>query len=544
MQKYKRWDEASSSEHRMTGRIGSSLYPEKIDNYLFIEKQIIDNQFLIFRNLSVDNRIQIIYSQYRYLQTIAFQCEEELFTLFFDQLENYVKDNLIDKDVENAVETNLQLISLYANLITQYLVGFNHNLERIINESQLKKLAAAIHFQKDTDTIMQFPYKIRIWIDKYQTKLLNEKYNEKRIVTPLFYTEFELSYQFQLLLKTYYGKLSEDIHKRIISFSNYLESKDYPLESLEFMSESLDSILKIEFFLGIIKGKIEKEINALNLKKEKSFSFSERENLLERNKIIQTKLIDKIWKVGYSSYSVDNEELPDLFGNFYQLICQDILDKAFNDKATKLKKYLPQFFTYNILYIESIRLKIDNKKIEYTSLKLFPIVVDLFEISAISIIIFKLFEIEELEKCFFDYWDNAFKKDGQEIKFWSIVLSIYGYFSQPIFGLSTPSYVKEHERKTRLEKYLKECDLVELVEEVDSDRFYLPNKYYKTDCEDVYIKEIINNLRTDGFGFGYEKLSDVFIEYFLRTRVALKDLNIKETNYGSELRRNMDGDSE
>ena len=70
-----------------------------------------------------------------------------MFETFFDQLELYGKDNLkVTDDKEN--EENLQLISLYTNLLIQYLVGLNHNLERIITEKQLRRLAKAIIMNK------------------------------------------------------------------------------------------------------------------------------------------------------------------------------------------------------------------------------------------------------------------------------------------------------------------------------------------------------------------------------------------------------------
>jgi hypothetical protein len=447
-QKHKRWDEASSSEFEMFSRIGSSLFPETIDDYLYIEKQIINTQFFIFRNIVNPNgKVQLIYNQFKYLQTISFQCEVELFETFFDQLELYVKDNLkVTDDKEN--EENLQLISLYANLLIQYLVGLNHNLERIITEKQLRRLAKAIHNFENTDSIMQFPYSIRIWADKYQQKLLNEEFNEKKTLTPIFYTEFELAYQFQNLLKTSFEKVVNDMHKRILAFSNYLRTSKLNLESLEFLSETLDIYHKAKFFSGNIENKIANEINTLNLKKEEDFSFSDRDNLLERNEIFRKKIINEIWQVGWSSYTIKNKELPDIYGNFYQLICEDILDKAFENKANALIKFLPQFYTYNFLYIESLREKIDSKRFDFTASKLFPVIVDLFEISALAIIMFKAYNNDELKNSFFDFWDNAFKKDDKEEKrFWSMIIPIYEYFNQPLFGLSTPSYVREHKRR-------------------------------------------------------------------------------------------------
>ena len=543
-QKHKRWDEASSTEFEMFSRTGSSLFPETIDDYLYIEKQLINIQFFIYRNIvNSDGKVQLIYNQFKFLQTISFQCEVELFETFFDKLESYVKNNLKVIDVKEN-EDNLQLISLYANLLIQYLVGLNHNLERIITEKQLRRLAKAIHNFESTDAIMQFPYSIRIWADKYQHKLSNEKFNEKETLTPLFYTEFELAYQFQNLLKVSFEKVANDMHKRIIAFSNYLRTSKLNLESLEFLSETLDVYNKVKFFSGIIENKIANEINTLNLIKEEKFSFSDRASLLARNDIFRKKIIDEIWQVGWSSYTVKNKELPDIYGNFYQLICEDILDKAFENKATDLIKFLPQFYTYNFLYIESLREKIDSKRFEFTASKLFPVIVDLFEISAIAIIMFKAYGNVELENSFFSFWDNAFKKDVEEEKrFWSMILPVYEYFNQPLFGLSTPSYVREHKRRGRLESFLKEVDLVRLEEVKGGFKSFM--QHYVTDIEDVYFKDIVRRLSVNGFsGLRSDDLSEVFIEFYLRTRITLKDINIKETRYGSNLKRYMERDSE
>lgn len=542
--KFKRWDEASTTEHELYGSIGSSLYPETVDDFLYIEMQIINTQFFIFRNLLIDKKVQVIYKQYQYLQIVSFQCENELFISFFDQLEKFVKENLFEEEDKKDIEANIQLISLYSNLIIQYLVGFNQNVQRSVSESQLKKLAKAIHYFGDTDLIIQFPYKIRIWADKYQSKLKNEEFNESRIITPLFYTEFELAREFQLILKSYFEKLSSNIHVRIITFSEYLKSRNLNIESLEFLSESLESLKKIEFFSGILKTIIEKDLNALNLKKETNFNFTERDDIVLKNQLCRKAVISKIWEVGYYSYNVKNKDLPDLFGNFYQLICQDILDKSFEDQANYLTLYLPKYYTYNLLYIENLRHKVDSEKLEYSSSKLFPIIVDLFEISAIAIIMFKLFDDKNLEDSFHKYWNTKFDNEGEEERFWSLIMSIYNYFNQPIFALSTPSYIREDNRKNRLEEFLKDCDLVEFVEESNSGEFPSQVSYYKTNCEDVYIKQIVRNLTNDGFGFGHEELADVFIEYYLRTRISLQNLNIKETRYGSELRRIMERDSE
>jgi len=542
IQKYKSWDEASSTEYEMFNRTGATPFPQNIDDYLSVEKKLIDAQFFIFNRLkNSGEKIQSAYNQYKYLQVISFQCEVDLFEIYFNQLEQFIKDNLQKTDL-NDNRDNLQFISLFATLFVQYLVGFNFNLEKIITESRLRELAKSIHSNDDTDKIMHFPFPIRLWIDKYQEKLRNENFYEGKISTPLFYTEYELAYQFQLLFKSSFEKIAGSMHQRIESFSDYLKKNKFELEALEFLSESLDVYRKIDYFSGTVENKIVNIIDALNSRNEDKFAFLEREKLLERNTICNKQAINQIWELGLFSFNIQDKELPDIYGNVYQLICKDILDKAFENKGNELIEYLPKFYTYNLLYIENLRKKIDPKQIEYTSSKLFPVIVDLFEISAITIVMFKAFDNKALENCFFDYWKQIFKKPDDEKSFWKAILPVYEYFSQPLFGLSTPSYAREQERQRLLETYLKQSDFVR-IETAKGDSFFL-RQYYVTDVNDVYLKEVVRTLGTDNFSsFNFVDLSELFIECYLRQSKELTDLNIKETKYGKNIRRSLERDS-
>ncbi len=535
IQKYKRWDEVTSVEHDMFAMTGSPLYPETVDDYLYVEKLIINTQFSIFESLSVDERIEVIYNQYSYLQIISTQCETELFKLFFDNLEGFVKKNLKPEKEDKLVRDNFQLISLYGNLMIQYLVGFNHNLDNIFGEEKIKNLAKSIHFKRDTDKI-SFPYQIRIWLDNYKKKLETEKLYEKKALTPLFYTEYELSHQYYVLLKKYFEEISLDINNRVLSFSNFLSKNEYEFEAVGYMIECLDSFRKIEYFSGILKNKIETQVNSFNLKKELDYKFSEREDILKKNSDTKTKVIDQIWEVGYTSlsYSVDGNDFPDLFGNCYLIICQDILERAFKIEGNQLEEYLHWFYVYNKLYYHSLMIKVEHERIEYTSSKLYPLVMDLFEVSSIAIILFKLFKSKSLEKKFFDYWDNEFENDEEELSFWKKVYTIFNYFQHSSFAFSQ-SNIRENDRKEGLVEFLKTSEFIKKGKRELSRRMPIEEVYFETDSEDPFIREIVKNLQDGNSFFSLFKLSDVFIEYFLRTRIALKDLDIKETHYGSYL---------
>jgi len=542
IQKNKKWDEANTSDYLMNNKSGPFLFPKTVDDINSIEKLIIETQFFIFNKSDViDEKIQLLQEQYKYLQVIAYQSDIELFEEFFNELETFILSQVLNTANINF-EKRIQFVSLYITLFVQYLVGINYNFQRIIKIDKLRKLARNVHNFKDTDSVMNLPYSIRIWIDDYQEKLLNEKHFERKIITPLFYTEYELAYQIQNIFKSHFEKISLFIFNQIPKISKKLKESKMLIEALELNSESLELYQKIEDFSGVIENTII-QINQLNLSQEPKFDFNERKELLNQNEVFREKIAKEMWDLGTASYLIESKILPDIFGNFYQFISSDILKKILIDKPSELPEYLPKFLTYNVLYIESLRKKIDIKRFEFTASKIFPLIVDLFEISSISIIIWKAFNLTEVEKSFYYYWDNMFGGDNEKEKgFWQMLYPIYKYFNQSMLGMSTPSYIKEHNRKSALADFLKNSSLVSL-KNGNGDTIPSFIQYYDTENNDLYFKEVVRRLSVDGIGgLTSDNISEVFIEYYLRTRMSLKELNIEETRYGTNLQRNLGRD--
>jgi hypothetical protein len=431
IQQFQSWDNANFYDYDLYKTTGVSPLPKNIDNFLAVEKYLISTQFYIFQNLeNTNDKVQIPLEQHKYLQVIAYQCEVELFKLFFDKMEEYIKNNL-QKTENKEKKNNLSFISLYRYLLVQYLVGFNQNVSNLVSAKNIKSLAKVVHNLKDADRILAYPYQIRIWIDNYQEKLRNEQFYRGKIETPLFYTEYELAYQFQQIFKTSYDKITNSIQKRISDFANYLKNNKFELESLLFLTENIETFNKIEHFSTTLDNIIATEINAVNQTKEEKFTFSEREEIIKRNNVCKQNTIDEIWSLGFSAYNLKDKDLPDIFGDFYQLICEDILNKAFSENGIALTKYLGFFYTYNLLCLDSLLKKIDQKQLEYTTSKLFPIIIDLFEVSAIAIIISKLHNNKDIETALCKFWNDYEKEDApRSSNFWQTIFSVYDYFKE------------------------------------------------------------------------------------------------------------------
>lgn len=539
-----KWEDASMIDKQMWDRQGYSLPAKEETDYNAIEKQLVDIQFRIFKHYGdgIAENLQLLHEQYKYMQVVAFQCELDIFKSYFDNLESLILARLNDKDSKIDSTERVSLASIHANHMVHYLVGLNHYFNKLITISRVKNLATKIHSGKEITSAISVPYKIRKWIDDYQGKLNREAYYNGAITTPLFYTEYELANQLQQVFKAHISEVLHEIYGRVSAFGEKLTVGKHYLEAVEFLYESLDIASKSHYFTETIENRIA-ELNELNLKKEVPFDFKERENVLSKCDEFEKGTIAKIWDMGIHSYSaVQMDDLPDMFGSIYNLLCKDIVKKGLEDRS-EFAKYLPKYIVFNAFYSSEIRKSIDfsnSIEVPYRSMKVYPIVLDLFEICSISIILFRMHDDKVLEKAFYDSLDRLFTEDESQRKaFWTFMIVFYEWYKDPNINPFVSQNSGQLERERLISDYLKSSDIVRLEENTED---FLPFQKYVSETEDIYLKCILRKLRPDNDYFGHLDLSDLFIEFYLRKLPYLKDLTIKETGHGIYIKTQEDED--
>lgn len=229
-----------------------------------------------------------------------------------------------------------------------------------------------------------------------------------------------------------------------------------------------------------------------------------------------------------------------MFGSIYNLLCRDIVHKALNDRSDFVK-YFKRFIVFNAFYGSEVRKSIDlsnTEDVPYRSMKVYPIVTDLFEVCSIAIVLFKMHNDKELETVFFDCLDNLFDEEKRK-GFWTAMIVFYEWYKNPSINLFAPPNLGQQERERVISDYLKSSDLVRL--EDYHGRFPSYQKYV-TDIEDIYLKCVLRKLRAEHNYFEYLDLADLFLEFYLRNQPYLKDLTIKETGHGKYIKTQEDED--
>jgi hypothetical protein len=535
--KMKTWKNARDLDLDLLKSTGVGPLPVEEYDYNLIEKKVFEVQFLLFNHYFVDSdKVELLVNENEYLQIFSVQMELEMIKNYFGNLRKLIANKLSKTTLEDQL-LRYNLIVVYSDLVKSILVGFNHNLPRITNKV-LGRMSKATVSDKEVD--FPVPYILRRWFDEFKTKLSVEKLFYNGIITPLFYPQFELSNSYQKKIQIFWSELASFFYNEIASFTNYLNKEEKKLESLALSISSMEIVNKMEGFTNTVNTRIT-ELNEMNFQSEETpYVYDGIEELNGKFEKFKGDLLKNIIDNGTSSWDMHNERLPDLFGTSYVMIREEVinrlLQKDFNpDSATEL---LIKYLSYALLNLEKNRFELtDKNELPQLAKAIYPTLRDLMDIVSIAFVVSRLNQNDIILNRIFWFFNKSHESGEEEFNFWKLYYTAYEVFNHYSFTFSNSSYNTEFDRQTRLNEYLKETDLIEQIQP-EPGAFNIGLKTYKSINNDLYIDAMLSSY---GFSrFDRIELDEIFIEFFLRTRVYLKELEIKETRYGSKIRRLME----
>lgn len=531
----KKWENAQQWDLSILRTTGVDLIPQRIDDYNFIEKKICATQFRLFNHYVTDEKgLIILANQSNYLVQIAAQYDVELFEHYLDLLEKFLLQKVV-KSREHDGKFEGKILQLFSYLVTTYLWGANHHIMKIDN-GQLKKTAQEIHKCDPANDVYRVPYVMMKWVDDYQQRLLNEKKILDAAITPLFYTEYILAATLADHLIDFWKKVIELIPKRLTKMSAELSAAGLKKQALQFVIGYNETYFKANVYLQNTQQKI-KDLNKLDWQKNDSISFIGFDEAMAKNQQLQHQVTDQIWDLIAEIHFVSDDE-EDIQGHTYQLISADLISKILRKDAApdEIVKYLSIFLKAAINYIEDLRKRYggDENRIN-NNVRLYPLIMDILQLNALAIIVGKIYD-QRVVDLVVELWDRLFTEETER-PFWAFLYTAYEIYNQPQFGLSTNAYQKEQERNNALEAFLVDNAIMTKQAVTGSDRMSYGLEYVSI-IPDVYIQSLVKHI--DAERGNDVKLHELFIEFFLRTRVALKDITIGETRYGRTVTRFME----
>ncbi|MEP3390494.1 MAG: hypothetical protein ABJO02_20040 [Reichenbachiella sp.] len=531
--KPKRWEEAQEWDYNLLRTTGVDLQPVQIQSYNLLESTISNIQIEILdHHLQEKEQLGLLFGQDRYVHNLAYQFDFETFSEYFMSLEKLIADKLI---TNQDIGFRVQVTQSYAYLLTQYLVGYNTHLSHLSN-TQLEKTSIAIAKSKP----FQKPYFLCVWEEGFNLKLASEKEIEGTIVTPLVFLKYELAEMIQFHVQDHYKKITGFIIDKVPKIINKLKKESFKVEALQLSLSCMEVRHKMGYFLRTTQKTIESYSSfELNLS-DNAFMLTKFEEFDRQYQKFEDFLLSEIWDLGVMAYEIEEKNLPDLYGNFYQLILDDITKKILTRSTpnTELLELLTKFNVASILYLESLRNRYkDAENVLHFASRIYPFIIDLLEVNSLMLIRSISLEQTELRNKIFEFWDDEVQKSGNKVGFWNFNIAIYQYYQQPGTAWSMASASKEQNRQNMLEEFFKSESIISRKTRTRS-RFGFVEEYYETEIDDVYLKTIVSEMDAERM-MSLFNLHEFFVEYYLRLSIDLKDIDIKETRYGERVRRNM-----
>lgn len=535
VQRFKKWDDLSGHEARLFEQTGVEI-PENVAGYNEIEKRIIEIQFLIFKHyINEPRKVHILQDKFKYIQVSAYQCEIELFDIFYENLEK-----LIIEKIQTNKENDLfcqYMTSMYPFFFSHHVVGFNNSVKIYSNE-HVVKLSNAINSFGQTEKIFQFPYFLKRWMDSYSDGLVYEKQIESRLVTPVSYTQNLVALTVSYHTQEYVKNIIYRSRRRLISFITKLDQLGFGQEALHISIEIKEIAVKLNLMINY-------EDHLLNSIKNQAFSdssrfdFKEKQSLENEVSTFEKDGINQIWRLGIAAYSKGetNAELPDLFGKFYYIVATDVFDLLLVAPLEEdfLIDRLKDFIRINYLFF-SVVWERNKDKEEYSfASSVLPIIVDLLDILSTAIIIAKAQDKPKIIDAILEYYDNDRFTPETEIQLWQMPVAVLKLTESGIGLFSNRSYDTEHARETKLSAYLLEQRII--TKDLNDDFIKSYREVYISNKDDIYLHVLASFFDRDRIEF--MKIRDVFIEFFLRSRINLISLKIDETDYGNRLTRKL-----
>ncbi|HCN37776.1 MAG TPA: hypothetical protein DIS94_08705 [Bacteroidetes bacterium] len=537
VQKFKKWDSMTGHEARMYHATGVEI-PENVPGYNEIEKRILDLQFIIFKHyIKEPAKVTLLQDKYKYFQVAAYQCEIEIFDYFFNKVEDFILAKIKENDSDFTFRQ--YLVSMYPFFYSHHIVGFNNSI-KILNTNNINKLAKSLHALERTEKTFQFPYYLKKWSDGYSDTLKNEIFIEGRILTPISFTEHSIALNIGYYSQMYVTDVMKKGRERLVAFINRLDNAGYGQEALFVAIETKEIIVKLNLFL-------ENEQTLLNhignfpFSEEKDFVFKHQETLQKELLQFQRESIDLVWKLGITAYNQTQvtSDVPDLFGKFYYIITNDIFEILLKQPVdiNLITAKIVDYIRINYLFFAVVWERNRGANEYAFSSSLLPIVVDLLDILSTAIVVSKAHNKPEILDSILEYYNKTKLNNEQEIELWRLPMLVLKMSESGIGLFSNRSYDSEHLRETLLSEYLIENGIItKSIEKADFRKSY--REIYISSNDDFYMKVLASFFDRDRIEF--MKIREIFIEFYLRSRIALLPLNIEETNYGQRLTRNLE----
>lgn len=538
--KERNWDEARDIDYSLLESSGIGLIASPKADVNVIEKYLHKIQFKALNlQLITSGRLDRLQFDSNYLQLIAIGLDVELIKDYFEHLSELLfrsKDPMSESESNGLYNGECKQ---FVELMISVVLGFQNNLASITSAEFVSEFVDSTHNGGHMNRYM--PYKLRPEFDFMVKSLIQEAKLEEVEATRDFYIKFFISSRIAQVIDDYWNDLLEYFVTYLKNRIRSLSKSDHSLSSLFLAVYSMETLNKMTNVNRLVEKKID-ILNEFNYQFEtdayESVHTVKNKNLLEQ---LRNEIIRSIFQSGVKNIDKQVEGQLDAVGTGYVIIRAEIERMLFEEgiHQMELSLMLRKYFGFAFLYLQSRSRRYEHQAdIERV---VYPIIRDVMDIFSISVLLSLLKNKQGVIESLLNYANRVHRHSEDELEFWRSIMSIYYDFKDNRRVFANVSYQNELARKKRLREYITDSENVDLVHSNDDSIRGHSGKYVSKLNDDVYLRLILNTVSP--VGVDDIRLDEFFIEYYLRTRLYLKGLNLKETRFAKRLSNELGKDN-
>jgi len=463
--RYKSWFLCDSSTLATALETQTSIQPEMVPNTHWLEDNIVEILLPTFKQALQKENLEIVYEALNeiniYLESLGFNLEfkkgQDIINSLGQPIEKYFDTSCSIKDKYREIEG--VLFDRYGLAVISLTLGF-YKLVINLNPQNILKTINSINWLNNKSIYQNgIAPPILPRMEFIQKKLKFEKLVERKRISPNWYIK-------QLIIMRYVELFQETVNEILLSLEEFFVNKSSSLLSKESFilaahhsQRGLEMCNKIRVHSPSLKKLIE-EFEEMAINKDLPWPTWDWNQIRDRIDNSHDKLVENLANcIPSLSLNEHREKFPDLFGQTYNIVCQDCYESMILKKNNKFKNLFPLLFFGSFKAHERLSKEVKDLQPESRLIISLDPLIDIMELSGYAKIYSELFNIPEIWNVCEETWSKYFDSTDNSENRVKYLVKFYEY-RKVLFQISQRDILRSN-WQTSLNNKLQEMDLID-----------------------------------------------------------------------------------
>jgi len=513
--KHRRWFRTDESEIQLAYSTGSTIKPEIVHDYLWIESKLILLIEKCINNKLQEKRFsevaQLVNHIGKYLRIVSYEGDVSSAVNILDNISYRIINYMTVNNVSSYEYEYLALIDLFASMPINIFLAYLSKVDSF-DTNKMRKTINCIKWTNDYDiyrhNISKYQHDKLDWIRK---RIESEIMTDNKIISPVWYiTELLLNKEADKLFINTNDLITGNInlfnkwHQSLIVLNN-------PWYTSQLIDREWEYTNKVKIHLDTFISKMENIARQRNIEELKwpEYKKEDYERIIDEfNSQVISGMAEHIVPLVINKRS---EEYPDTSGEYLHVTCEYIFNIILNNDVKLLDKCFKSYLFGCLLLFDEMRPKgsLEDWNAQQQMKIASAILVDVMCLSGYAKLMSEYYENESMWNIILKYWDIYLGQNDGIARYKGLIA---------IIALKQTSY------EIPYRSVLRTSWMLQIKEKLRKlPRKNISNRMFMENLDDIAHNSSLIKLLTPGpFGLLYDGI-DIFLGYYLRSHRFKKE---------------------